>query len=171
MDLPQLDGVTHRTVPARGLRFHVAEAGAGDPIVLVHGWPQHWWMWRHVVPLLAPHARLVMIDLRGFGWSDAPPGAYDKQTLADDLLAVLDALGLERVRLDRPRLGRLERLPGLPGGARALRGLPRPRRAAPRRPAERAPAARGLALRLPGGDRLPAARPAAGRRTRASSSA
>ena len=99
MALPQLDGVTHRTVPARGLRFHVAEAGAGEPLVLVHGWPQHWWMWRHVVPMLAPHARLVMIDLRGFGWSDAPPGAYDKQTLADDVLAVLDALGLDRVCL------------------------------------------------------------------------
>jgi pimeloyl-ACP methyl ester carboxylesterase len=99
MDLPQLDGVTHRTVVARGLRFHVAEAGAGDPVVLVHGWPQHWWMWRHVVPLLAPHARLVMIDLRGFGWSDAPAGPYDKQTLADDLIAVLDALGLDRVCL------------------------------------------------------------------------
>ena len=67
--------------------------------MLVHGWPQHWWMWRKVVPLLAPHARLVMPDLRGFGWSDAPPDPYDKQTLADDLLAVLDALGLERVRL------------------------------------------------------------------------
>ena len=99
MELPPLDGVTHRTVVARGLRFHVAEAGTGDPVVLVHGWPQHWWMWRHVVPLLAPHARLVMIDLRGFGWSDAPPGAYDKQTLADDLLAVLDALGLDLVCL------------------------------------------------------------------------
>jgi len=98
MELPHLDGVTHRTVPARGVRFHVAEAGAGDPVVLVHGWPQHWWTWRHVVPLLAPHARLVMIDLRGFGWTDAP-GAYDKQTLADDLVAVLDALDLERVCL------------------------------------------------------------------------
>jgi pimeloyl-ACP methyl ester carboxylesterase len=99
MELPQLDGVTHRTVLARGLRFHVAEAGAGEPVVLVHGWPQHWWMWRHVVPLLAPQARLVMIDLRGFGWSEAPPGAYDKPTLADDLLAVLDALELDRVCL------------------------------------------------------------------------
>ena len=99
MVLPQLDGVSHRTVEARGLRFHVAEAGAGEPIVLVHGWPQHWWMWRHVVPRLAPRARLVMIDLRGFGWSDAPPGRYDKQTLADDVLAVMDAIGLERVRL------------------------------------------------------------------------
>jgi pimeloyl-ACP methyl ester carboxylesterase len=99
VDLPELDGVTHRDVSARGLRFHVAEAGAGDPVVLVHGWPQHWWTWRHVVPLLAPHARLVMIDLRGFGWTDAPPGAYGKQTLADDVLAVLDALDLERVCL------------------------------------------------------------------------
>jgi pimeloyl-ACP methyl ester carboxylesterase len=99
MELPQLDGVTHREVVARGVRFHVAEAGSGDPVVLVHGWPQHWWMWRHVVPLLAPHARLMMIDLRGFGWTDAPPGAYDKQTLADDLLAMLDALGLGRVCL------------------------------------------------------------------------
>jgi pimeloyl-ACP methyl ester carboxylesterase len=99
VDLPHLDCVTHRTLPARGLNFHVAEVGAGEPVVLVHGWPQHWWVWRHVVPLLAPHARLVMIDLRGFGWSDAPPGPYDKQTLADDVLAVLDALGLGRVCL------------------------------------------------------------------------
>jgi pimeloyl-ACP methyl ester carboxylesterase len=99
VEVPELDGVTHHEVIARGQRFHVAEAGAGDPVVLVHGWPQHWWTWRHVVALLAPHARLVMIDLRGFGWTDAPPGAYDKQTLADDLLAVLDALALERVFL------------------------------------------------------------------------
>jgi pimeloyl-ACP methyl ester carboxylesterase len=99
VELPQLEGVTHRDVTARGLRFHVAEAGEGEPIVLVHGWPQHWWAWRKVVPLLAPHARLVMPDLRGFGWSDAPPDGYDKRTMADDLLAVLDALGLQRVRI------------------------------------------------------------------------
>jgi pimeloyl-ACP methyl ester carboxylesterase len=101
MELPALEGATHRTVSARGLDFHVAEAGAGagDPIVLVHGWPEHWWAWRHVVPLLAPHARLVMPDLRGFGWSSAPSDGYDKQTMADDVLAVLDALGLGRVRL------------------------------------------------------------------------
>jgi pimeloyl-ACP methyl ester carboxylesterase len=99
VELPALDGVTHRTVAARGIEFHVAEAGAGDPIMLVHGWPQNWWAWRRVVPLLAPHGRLVMPDLRGFGWSDAPPSGYDKQGMADDLLAVLDALELERVRL------------------------------------------------------------------------
>src|SRR5215207_675612 len=99
MELPVLDGVTHRTVRARGLRFHVAEAGAGAPVVLLHGWPQHWWLWRRVVPLLAPHARLLMLDLRGFGWSDAPPDGYDKQTMAEDVLGVLDAMEIDRVRL------------------------------------------------------------------------
>jgi pimeloyl-ACP methyl ester carboxylesterase len=99
VDLPPFDGVTHRTVSARGLEFHVAEAGAGEPVVLLHGWPQHWWAWRRVVPLLAPHARLLAPDLRGFGWSQAPPDGYDKQTMAEDLLAILDALELDRVRL------------------------------------------------------------------------
>lgn len=99
MELPALDGVTHRTVQARGASFHVAEAGEGEPLVLLHGWPQHWWAWRRVVPLLAPHARLIMPDLRGFGWSDAPPDGYDKQSMADDVLVVLDRLGLQRVRI------------------------------------------------------------------------
>jgi pimeloyl-ACP methyl ester carboxylesterase len=99
MELPTLDGITHRTVQARGWSFHVAEAGEGEPLLLLHGWPQHWWAWRKVVPLLAPHARLIMPDLRGFGWSDAPPGRYDKQSMADDVLVLLDRLGLQRVRI------------------------------------------------------------------------
>jgi pimeloyl-ACP methyl ester carboxylesterase len=98
-DLPTLDGVTHRIVEAGGLSFHVAEAGAGKPLLLLHGWPQHWWVWRRVVPLLAPHARLLMLDLRGFGWSDAPRDGYDKQTMTEDVLAVADALDLERVSI------------------------------------------------------------------------
>lgn len=97
---PQLDGVSHRDVRANGLRFHVAEAGAGPPMVLLHGWPQHWWMWREVVPSLAQRHRLIMPDLRGLGWSDSPEGGpWDKETLADDVLAILDALELDRVRL------------------------------------------------------------------------
>ncbi|MCW3057420.1 MAG: alpha/beta hydrolase fold protein [Solirubrobacterales bacterium] len=97
--MPQLEGVSHRDVEAAGIRFHVAEAGAGDPVVLLHGWPQHWYCWRKVIPLLADGHRVICPDLRGFGWSDAPAGAYDKQTLADDVVAILDALELERVDL------------------------------------------------------------------------
>ena len=97
--MPSLEGVRHRDVEAAGVRFHVAEAGAGDPVLLLHGWPQHWYVWRKVIPLLASDRRLICPDLRGFGWSDAPPGAYDKQTLADDVVALLDALELDRVDL------------------------------------------------------------------------
>jgi pimeloyl-ACP methyl ester carboxylesterase len=97
--MPALEGVSHREIEAAGIRFHVAEAGAGDPVVLLHGWPQHWYCWRKVIPLLASERRVICPDLRGFGWSEAPPGAYDKQTLADDVVAILDTLQLERVDL------------------------------------------------------------------------
>jgi pimeloyl-ACP methyl ester carboxylesterase len=97
--MPLLEGVTHREVEAGGVRFHVAEAGEGDPVVLLHGWPQHWWTWRKLIPLLAADRRVIVPDLRGFGWSEAPPGRYDKATFATDTIAILDALGLERVDL------------------------------------------------------------------------
>ena len=101
MTFPEVPGleVEHHDVEARGLRFHVAEAGDGLPLVLLHGWPQHWWMWRHVMPPLTDRFRLIVPDLRGFGWSDAPDGPYDKLTLAEDVLAVLDEMGVGRFRL------------------------------------------------------------------------
>jgi pimeloyl-ACP methyl ester carboxylesterase len=96
---PEVAGVRNRFVDAGGLRMHVAEAGQGEPIVLLHGWPQHWYLWRDVIPLLAPHARVICPDLRGFGWTDAPGRGYDRETMARDVLALLDELGLERVRI------------------------------------------------------------------------
>ncbi|HEY5708682.1 MAG TPA: alpha/beta hydrolase [Solirubrobacterales bacterium] len=100
MDLPVIEGVTHRWVETRGLRFHVAEAGSGDdPVLLLHGWPQHWYEWRNLMPALADRHRVLAMDLRGFGWSDAPRRGYEKENLAADVLAVLDELGLDRVKL------------------------------------------------------------------------
>jgi pimeloyl-ACP methyl ester carboxylesterase len=101
--LPSLPGVTHQQVDVDGLSVHVAVAdgtgGRGEPLVLLHGWPQHWWCWRHVVPLLSQRYRLVMPDLRGHGWTQAPAGGYGKEQLADDLLGLLDVLDLPRVGL------------------------------------------------------------------------
>ncbi len=98
---PPVEGVRHRWVEARGLRFHLAEAGEGDKVVLcLHGWPQHWYEWRFLLPELAAAGyRAIALDLRGFGWSDAPRDGYEKENLASDVLAVLDAEGLDRVRL------------------------------------------------------------------------
>jgi pimeloyl-ACP methyl ester carboxylesterase len=96
---PELEGVTHRDVDVPGARLHVAEAGAGPPVLLLHGWPQHWWIWRKVIPALAEDRRLVCPDLRGFGWSEAPAGRYELGELAADMVALLDALELDEVDL------------------------------------------------------------------------
>jgi pimeloyl-ACP methyl ester carboxylesterase len=96
-DLPEVPGVTHRDVNVGGVRLHVAEAGEGPPLVLLHGWPQHWWSWRHLIPRLADSYRVFAPDLRGWGWSDAPPGDYAKSTFVADVLALLDIEGLNRV--------------------------------------------------------------------------
>jgi len=95
---PHLDGVEHRYVTVRGVRLHYAEAGAGEPLVLQHGWPQHWYSWRELIGPLERY-RVICPDLRGFGWSDAPAAGYEKAQLAQDLIGLLDVLELDRVRL------------------------------------------------------------------------
>jgi pimeloyl-ACP methyl ester carboxylesterase len=65
-------------------------------VLLLHGWPQHWYLWREVIPLVAPHARAIAPDFRGFGWSDAPRAGYEMDQLKRDILALLDELGVEK---------------------------------------------------------------------------
>ena len=97
--LPTLDGVTHHYVDLPGLRMHVTEAGSGDAVLMLHGFPQHWWEWRDVIPAVAEHYRVICPDLRGAGWTDAPPDGYTSGQLQADVLALLDQLDLDRVHL------------------------------------------------------------------------
>jgi pimeloyl-ACP methyl ester carboxylesterase len=101
-DLPQLPGARHAflTLPT-GLRMHVAEAGepTAPPILLLHGFPQHWWEWRKVIPSLAERYRVVAPDLRGAGWTDVPTDGYSVDDVLADVLALLDRLDLDRVGL------------------------------------------------------------------------
>lgn len=102
VDMPRVPGVRHRFVQARGIRFHVAEAGDGGapPVVLLHGWPSNWYCWRkHFAALADAGLRPIAIDLRGYGWSEATAHGYRKQELASDVLAVLDAMNVDRFRL------------------------------------------------------------------------
>jgi pimeloyl-ACP methyl ester carboxylesterase len=66
-DLPPVPGVTHRFVDVAGaegaVAIHLAEAGDGDPVLMLHGWPKHWYCWRHVVGELSGEYRLLMPDL------------------------------------------------------------------------------------------------------------
>lgn len=93
--LVRIDGPwTHREVHAGGTRFHVVEAGEGPLVLLLHGFPQFWWTWRHqLVSLPAVGYRAVAVDLRGYGASDKPPRGYDLPTLAVDAAGLVRALG------------------------------------------------------------------------------
>jgi pimeloyl-ACP methyl ester carboxylesterase len=95
---PPLNGVVHIDVRVDRARWHVATAGDPEapPLVLLHGWPQHWWMWRRIIGPLARDFRVYAPDLRGFGWSDAPAGTYSKMGLASDVEKLLDELEIEK---------------------------------------------------------------------------
>jgi pimeloyl-ACP methyl ester carboxylesterase len=101
--LPELPGVRHRYLPlSTRVRVHLAEAGPADaPAVLcLHGWPQHWLIWRRLIEHLQDECRLLCPDLRGMGWSGWPAdGDFRKDRLAEDALALLDRLGIERAHV------------------------------------------------------------------------
>jgi len=90
----------HHHAQLADVSLHYVTAGAGDPVVLVHGWPSTWYEWRHVMALLAPQHRLIVPDLRGLGDSSRPRDGYDKKTVAADLWQLLSGeLGLTRWHL------------------------------------------------------------------------
>lgn len=91
--------IEHQTLSLSRLPLHVATVGVGDPVVLLHGWPQSWYEWRKVAPLLAGRYRIVMPDLPGLGDSGRPKSGYDKKTLALDLREMCDLLELKQFHL------------------------------------------------------------------------
>ncbi|QSB05699.1 alpha/beta hydrolase [Natronoglycomyces albus] len=84
----------HRFVDANGSRFHIAEAGTGPMVLLLHGYPEFWWSWRNQIPYLAERGyRAVAVDLRGYGASDKTPRGYDAYTMAADVTGLIRVLG------------------------------------------------------------------------------
>jgi len=94
------DTFEHAHADLGDVRLHYVTAGQGPAVVLLHGWPQTWYMWRNVLPGLARHHRVIAPDLRGLGDSSRPPGGYDKKTLAHDVWRLVhDVLHEQRLFL------------------------------------------------------------------------
>ena len=96
MPPPIPDGITHATADVGTIRLHYAEAGRGEPVVLLHGFPEFWYSWRHQLPALADAGfRAVAPDLRGYNESDRPSGvaAYRVARLVQDVAGLIRALG------------------------------------------------------------------------------
>mgnify|MGYP001035364939 CR=1 FL=1 len=91
---------THRDVYANGIRLHVAETGDGPLVLMLHGFAEFWWAWRHQLRALGEAGfRAVAVDLRGYGDSDKPPRGYDAWTLAGDVAGLVKALGERKAHL------------------------------------------------------------------------
>ena len=75
----------HKYAELGGVKLHYVTAGKGPALVLLHGWPQTWWEWRHIIPELAEHYFVIAPDLRGLGDSSRPSEGYSKKTIAEDV--------------------------------------------------------------------------------------
>jgi len=98
---PPIAGVRRSFVEARGVRFHVTESGPvdGRPVIALHGWPQHHWAYRDLLADPPPGLRIIAPDLPGYGWSGPAPHEWAKEDVATDVLALADALGIDRFLL------------------------------------------------------------------------
>jgi epoxide hydrolase 4 len=87
-----------RFIKANNLNFHIKESGEGKLIILLHGFPEFWYSWVKVIPLLDKHYKVVAPDMRGYGQSDKPQNvsAYNHKLLAKDIAEIIKALGYEK---------------------------------------------------------------------------
>jgi pimeloyl-ACP methyl ester carboxylesterase len=96
-----IDNVTfsHHMASVNGVQIHYVIGGYGDPVVLLHGWPQTWYEWRHVMPALAKNYTVIVPDLRGLGDSSKPVTGYDGKTVAEDIHQLVSQLGFKQIFL------------------------------------------------------------------------
>jgi pimeloyl-ACP methyl ester carboxylesterase len=97
----EIDNVTfsHHMATVNGIQLHYVIGGQGDPVVLLHGWPQTWYEWRHVMPVLAQNYTVIAPDLRGLGDSSKPPTGYDGNTTSEDIYQLISQLGFSKIFL------------------------------------------------------------------------
>ena len=97
--IKQMTGFSSRFQKVNGINIHYVIGGGGEPLVLLPGWPQTWWSYHHIMPLLAEKYTVIVVDLRGMGDSDKPEEGYSKKNMADDIMELVAALGYDRVHM------------------------------------------------------------------------
>lgn len=89
----------HQVATVNGIKMHYVIGGQGEPLVLVHGFGQNWFMWNRLLPELSKHFTVIAPDLRGLGESDKPESGYDKKTMASDIHELVKGLGYPSIKL------------------------------------------------------------------------
>ena len=93
----QLAGFTNYYTEVNGVRLHYVAGGKGEPLILLPGWPETWWSYRKMMPTLAEHYHVIVVDLRGMGGSGKPLSGYEKKNMAKDVHELVRYLGYQQV--------------------------------------------------------------------------
>jgi pimeloyl-ACP methyl ester carboxylesterase len=92
-----LPGFKNGYADVNGVRLHYVTGGKGEPLVLLPGWPETWWTFHKIMPALAEHYTVIVVDIRGMGTSSRPADGYDKKTMAKDIRGLVQSLGYDKV--------------------------------------------------------------------------
>lgn len=98
-------GFTNRNTIVNGINLHYVEGGQGEPLVLIPGWPETWWAFHKMMPLLVEKFHVIVVDMRGMGSSDKPELGYDKKTMAKDIFELIKYLGYDKVHIGGHDIG------------------------------------------------------------------
>jgi len=91
--IQSLPGFTHHYMDVNGTNLHYVKGGEGDPLILIPGYPETWWAYRHVMPKLAKKYTVIVVEIRGMGASSKPADGYDKKNMAKDIYELVQKLG------------------------------------------------------------------------------
>lgn len=94
-----LPGFKNGYADVNGVRLHYVAGGSGEPLVLLPGWPETWWAFHKIMPTLAQHYTVIVVDLRGMGASAKPADGYDKKTMATDIHELVKSLGYDKANI------------------------------------------------------------------------
>ena len=97
--IKQWPGFENKYIHVNGVDLHYVDGGKGMPLICLPGWPQTWYSFRNIAPVLAQKYRVLVVDIRGMGTSGKPESGYDKKTMAKDIYELIRQLGLEKVHL------------------------------------------------------------------------
>lgn len=92
-------GFKHQYATVNGVKIHYVIGGKGEPLLLVHGFGQNWYMWNRLLPELSKHFTVIAPDMRGVGESGKPAGGYDKKNMAVDMHELMKKLGFQHIKL------------------------------------------------------------------------
>lgn len=97
--IQQLPGFKNNYTTVNGVNLHYVTGGQGSPLVLIPGWPQTWWSYRKIMPILAEKHSLIVVDLRGMGSSEKPLDGYTKKNMAQDIQLLIAHLGHKKINI------------------------------------------------------------------------